>query len=90
MALLPPPPPPPPWATKFTPFAPLFVEGEPSGVEMLTDSCAGPWALFATLTLIVMMARPLVRPGIENELVQVIVGPDALQVQLPLTEADET
>ena len=70
-------------AVKITPLAPEFERGVPSGVEMLTGICAVPDALPATLTTTLNIGVPMARPGTETELVQVMICPESLQVQLP-------
>jgi len=68
-------------ALKITLLESEFEVGVPSGVETLNPRVAGPAALLATLTLIVTVLVPE-RPAIEAELVQVIVWPEELAVQV--------
>lgn len=75
-------------ALKITPLVPELIGGLPSGVEVVTGNCALPAGLVATLTAIMNMGIPLVRPGTAVELVQVMFCPEAVQLQLPaVTEA---
>jgi hypothetical protein len=56
---------------------------------MLAVSVAGPVALLATLRLSVIVLLPL-NPAIEAGLVQVIICPEAVQVQPGVVETKET
>ena len=70
-------------AVKMTLLAPELELGVPSGVEMVTGSCAFPDAVLATLTVTSNAGAAVARPAIEAELVQVTFCPEALQLQVP-------